>query len=97
MEANVEMVLNLGQFFLQQLLVVEIGVITVPRDQFIVGAELHNAAAVQNCNLVRIADRGHPVRNEDRAPASHDFAQVVQDFVLGVGVHARQGVVQNED
>jgi hypothetical protein len=43
------------EFFFQQLFVMQIGVVTVPRDQLVMGSILHDLPIVQHGNLVGIA------------------------------------------
>ena len=45
--------LNLRQFFFQKLLVIQIGVVAITRQQLVVSANLHDPALMQHCNLVR--------------------------------------------
>src|SRR5215469_11504276 len=47
---------DLCQFFFQQLFIVEIAVIAVAGQQFVVRAEFNDASAVQNRDAVRIAN-----------------------------------------
>ena len=49
-------VLHLRQLFFKQLLVIEIAVVAVQRQQLIMGAELDDPAAVQHGNSIGIAD-----------------------------------------
>ena len=37
------------------------------------------------------------MRDEDRGAATHDFAQMIEDFFFGVGVDAGERVVEDED
>ena len=89
--------LNLGQLFFQQLLVIQVAVVAVQGEQFVVRARLHDAPIVQHGNAVGVAHRGNTVGDEDGGPSLHYFAQVIQDFVFGVGVDAGESVVENEN
>jgi hypothetical protein len=51
--------LNFRQFFFQQLLVVQIGVIAVSGQQFIMRAKFYDAAAVQHGNHIGVAHGGN--------------------------------------
>src|ERR1700691_2664299 len=85
------------EFFFQKLLVIEVGVITAPRNEFIVGAQFDDASLVQNRNAVGIADGRNAMGNEDGRASAHDLAKVIEDFILGVRVDARQGIVEDEN
>ena len=61
------------------------------------GAEFDNASLVQDGDGVGVADGGNAVGDEDGGASAHDFAQVVEDFVFGVGVDAGEGVVENQN
>ena len=89
--------LDFGEFFFQQLFVVEVVVVAVQGEEFFVGAEFDDAAGVQDGDAVGVADGGDAVGNEDGGAAAHYVAQVVEDFVFGVGVDAGEGVVEDED
>ena len=46
---------------------------------------------------VGVADGGNAVGDEDGGAPAHDFAEMIEDFVFGVGVDAGEGVVEDED
>src|SRR6266403_990978 len=52
---------------------------------------------MEDSDAVGIADGGNAVGDEDGGASAHDFPQMVEDFVFGVGVDAGEGVVENED
>ncbi len=89
--------LHFRQFLFQQLLVVEIGVVAVAGDEFVVGAEFDDASLVEDGDAVGVAHGRDAVRDEDGSASVHDLAQVVEDLVFGVRVHAGESVVENED
>src|SRR6266550_1142486 len=89
--------LHFRQFLFQQLLVVEIGVVAVTSDEFVVGAEFDDASLVEDGDAVGVTDGRDAVRDEDGGASLHDLAQVVEDLVFGVRVHAGESVVENED
>ena len=60
-------------------------------------SEFDDTAPVEDGYAVGVTDRRDAVGDENCGPAVHHFAQVVEDFVFGVGVHAREGVVEDED
>ena len=63
----------------------------------VVRAALGDAAVVQHEDLIRVAHGRDAVRHDDRRPLAHDAAQPGQDLLLGVGVHRRERVVQDQD
>src|ERR1700682_1924706 len=75
----------------------EIGVIAVAGDKLIVGAYFYDASLVKDGDRVRVADGGHAVGDEDGGAPAHDFPEMVEDFVFGMGVDAGEGVVEDED
>ena len=46
---------------------------------------------------VGVADGGDAVGDEDGGASLHDLAEMVEDFVFGVGVDAGEGVVEDQD
>src|SRR5208283_564862 len=89
--------LNFGELFFQQLLVIQVAVVAVQGEQFVVRAEFHDASLVQHRNAVGLAHGGDAVRNKDGSAALHHLSQMIQDFVFGVGVDAGERVIQNKD
>src|SRR6202167_3794803 len=67
--------LDFGQFLFQQLLVIQVVVVTVQGEQLVVGAQFHNLAAVQDGDTVGMAHGGHAVRDEDGGSAPDHFAE----------------------
>ena len=61
------------------------------------GAVFDDASLVEDGDGVGVADGGNAVGDEDGGASAHDFAEVVEDFVFGVGVDAGEGVVEDED
>src|SRR5664280_2298569 len=55
-----------------ELLEVETGVEAALRQELVVGAALHDPAALVHQDLVGAEDRREPVRDRDRGPALHD-------------------------
>src|SRR5438445_6275535 len=78
---------DLRQLFFQKLLVVEVGVISAARDQLFMGAQFHNAAAVQNGNAVGVAHGRNPVRDEEGGACLDALTQAAEKFWLGVGIY----------
>ncbi len=61
------------------------------------GAEFDDASLVEDGDAVGVADGRDAVRDEDGRASVHDLAQVVEDLVFGVRVHAGESVVENEN
>ena len=61
------------------------------------GAEFYDLSMVKDSNTVGIAHGGDAVRNEDGGAPPHDFTEVVEDLVFGVGVDAGECVVENQN
>ena len=56
-------------------------------------AALGNSALIEHHDLIGIFDGGDAVGNEDGGALPHNLAQLGEDFFLGAGVDAGQGVV----
>ncbi len=89
--------LDFCQFFFQQLFVVQVGIVSVQGEQFVVRAPLHDAPAMQHGDHVRVAHGGDTVRDEDGGPTCHEIAQMVENLVFGVRIHAGKCVVQHQN
>src|SRR5689334_1047173 len=85
------------ELFFQQLLLIQIGVVTVAREKFIVRAPLRDSAVAQYDDLVGVPDSRSAMRNQNGRASAHDAAQSAQDSFFGLRVHARKRVVQDED
>ena len=48
-------------------------------------------------DAVGVAHGGDAVRDEDGGASLHHFAQAVEDLILGVGIDAGQGVVEDRE
>src|SRR5512135_1205733 len=46
---------------------------------------------------IGVAHRGDSVGDEDRRPPLHYLAQVIEDLVFCLSVHAGKGIVENQD
>src|SRR5439155_2529642 len=91
--------LHLGssQLFLEQLLLVQLGVECTSADQLVVRAGLEDAALVEHQDLIGTADRGHSVRDDNRGPLAHDQAKPRENLFFRVRIDRRQRVVENEN
>jgi hypothetical protein len=58
---------------------------------------LDNLAVFQVDNLIRVAHRRYPMRDQERRASAHELFQFSQYFVFGLGIDAREGVVENQD
>jgi len=52
---------------------------------------------MEDGDAVGVADGGHTMGDEDSGASAHDFPEMVEDLVFGVGVDTGQGVVEDED
>src|ERR1700733_8360285 len=89
--------LNLGQLFFQQLLVIQVAVVAVQGEQFVVRARLHDASVVQHGDAIGIAHRGNAGRDEDGGVVLHYLAQVIENFIFSASVDAGESVIENEN
>src|ERR1700730_11214867 len=85
------------QLFFQQLLLVQIRVITAASEKFVVRAALDDAAVAQDDDLVGVAHGGGAVRNQNGGAALHDATQAGEDALFGLRVDAGEGIVEDED
>src|SRR5215216_3195563 len=85
------------QLLLQQLTLVERGVLAARGEQLLVRAALDDAPLVEDADEVRVADGRDAVRDDERGALAHHAAQAAQNLLLRVGVHGRERVVENED
>ena len=60
-----------GELFFEALFLEEAGVVAIAGDEFVVSAELGDAASDEDCDLIGVASGGDPVRDEDRGSALH--------------------------
>src|SRR5216684_3811909 len=58
---------------------------------------LGDSAVNQNNNLVGVADRGGAVGNQNSGTALHNSAQAAKDALLGLRVHGRERIVEDQD
>src|ERR1051326_8713881 len=59
--------------------------------------DFNDAPTVQHRNAIRIADGGNPMRDKNCRAAFHNSAQMIQDFVFGLGVDAGKSVIENQN
>src|SRR5438477_1084354 len=85
------------ELFLEQLFVVQLRIIAAVSEQLVVCDALGDGAFDQDDDLVGVANGGGAVRNQNRGAALHDSAQAVEDALLGLGVDARERVVEDEN
>src|SRR5258708_10837106 len=85
------------QLFFQQLLLIQIRVISAASEEFVVRAALEDAAVAQDDDLVGVSHGGGAVRNQNGGAAVHDAAQAREDALFGLRVDAGERIVQDED
>src|SRR5690348_18446650 len=71
-----------GQLFFQQLLLIQLGVISAAPDQFLVRPSLDDFSVAQHYDLVRFADCRASVRNQNRGALAHHVFEPLQDLFL---------------
>src|SRR5688572_23833860 len=79
------------------LLVVELPVSTIRREQLSVRPAFDDATFLHHQDLVRALDGGETVRYDERRPAAPERAEAVTDEGLALAVQARRRLVENED
>src|SRR5215469_7950970 len=89
--------LHYFQLFFQQLLVIQLGVITVALDQLVMRSIFNDFAVMKDGDTVGIPNSRYAVRDEYGRAALHDFTEVVQDAVFRVGVDTGESVVQDQN
>src|SRR5437667_4060761 len=85
------------ELFLKQLFLVQVRVVAAALEQLVVRAALDNAAFPENHDLVSVLHRGGAMRDQNGGATAHDTAQSGEDFLLGLRVHARERVIQDQD
>ena len=76
---------------------VELGVRSVVRQQIVVCAALDDAAVFEHDDLVGPLHRGHAMRDDHRRAPCDKLLHPGENPLLGVGVHVRERVVENQD
>ena len=77
--------------------VVDLAVETALAQQLVVPAALDDAAALQHQDLVGRLHGAQPLGDDEGRAALHELRQRLLDQVLRLRVHARGGVVEDED
>src|SRR5882762_1126773 len=88
---------DLCQFLFQQLFVIQVSVVSVQCEKFVVRAQFDDTPAVQDGDTIGVANGRDSVGNEDGGPSLHDVPQVIENFIFGVGIDAGECVIQNQD
>src|SRR5687768_972811 len=78
------------------LLVVQLPVAAVARQQLLVGAALDDFAAFHHQDLIGAADRRQAVRDHERRAAAAQLLQAVLDHLLALAVEARRRFVKDQ-
>src|SRR5688572_9843273 len=85
------------ELVLEQLAAMKGGVEAVDTNEIRVATALGDTAVVQDDDFVGVLHRRDAVRHDDRRALTHHLRQSMQDLFFGVGIHRREGIVQNED
>src|SRR5262245_42267762 len=84
-------------FFFKQLPLMHVRVDAASGNERVMLSALGDTAVLQHKNLVRVANRGHAVRNDETGARLPNAAQLVKDRFFGRGVHRRKRIVEHED
>ena len=76
---------------------IQIMIHTASGQQFAVRAPLHDAVILDDQQLIGVADGAQPVGNDEAGTALQQFLQCGLDQPLGARVHARRGLIEDED
>src|SRR5450755_2177957 len=60
-------------------------------------AKFDNSSPVKDGDAVGVADGGDAVGDKDSRASAHDFPQMVEDFVFGLGVDAGESIVEDQN
>lgn len=72
------------------------GVLPIPRQQFLVRAFLQNYAFIEHDDVVGDAHGGEAVRNDDGDAVGGQLAEMREDVGLGLGIDGSSGFVENQ-
>src|SRR5712692_8978528 len=85
------------ELFFQQLLLIQIRVISAASEEFVVCAALKDAPIAEDDDLVGVSHGGGAVRNQNGGAPVHDAPQAREDALFGLGVDAGEGIVKDQD
>ncbi len=85
------------EFFFEELAFVEVGVVAVEAEEFLVRAAFDDAAFVEDADDVGVADRRYAVRDDQRCSILADVAEIMEDRFLGVRVNGGERIVEDQD
>src|SRR4029079_11085453 len=66
-------------------------------EEFVVFAPLDDAPAIEDEDLVGMADGGEPVGDDEAGAARHEAIEGALDEALGLGIDAGGGLIEDED
>src|SRR6187549_233979 len=72
----------------------QLGIVTLVGQQFLMSPTLDYLAPIHYYNLVRFLDRRNAMTDQNRRPSFHDTLQFSKNLFFRVGIHARQRVVE---
>src|ERR1700682_2845403 len=75
----------------------KICVITAGCEKFSVRSALDNAPVAKDHNLIGVLYSGDAMRNQNRSTLAHNVFQTLENLLFGIGVHARQSVIEDQD
>src|SRR5712671_465346 len=84
------------QLFFQQLLLIQVGVISAASEELVMRAALDDTAVAQNDDLVGVAHGRSAVRDQNGSAPVHDAPQACEDALFGLRVHAGERIVKDQ-
>ena len=79
------------------LLFVKAGVVSIPGQQFLVGARFNHPSLVKNYNTVKFKEREDPVGNDKSRFILKIAIQVADNFLFRPGIYCAETVIENDD
>ena len=56
-----------------------------------------DSSLVENQNLIGVPNGRYAMRHDDGCPLAHRSAKPIENFLLRVGIHRRQRIIENEN
>src|SRR5260370_2540438 len=84
------------QLFFQQLLLIQVRVISAASEEFVMRAALADTALAQDDDLVGVAHGRSAVRDQNGSAPVHDAPQAREDALFGLRVDAGQRIVEDQ-
>src|SRR5438046_6156362 len=78
-------------------LLVEPGIVAGTGEKLVMGAALNDFSVLEHQNLMRVADRGKPMRDDEAGPALKKLLQRALDDDLGVRVNGAGRFIEDQN